>query len=59
MRIYELLIQKLVGTLLILLGAIIVVILPEDNTISIVLFVIGIYCIVKKDVMPELFENFE
>lgn len=59
MRIYELLIQKLIGAILVLLGMIIIVILPEDNTVSMVLFSIGIYFIIKKDVIPELFENFE
>ena len=59
MRIYELLIQKLIGAILVLLGTIIIVILPEDNTVSMVLFSIGIYFIIKKDVIPELFENFE
>lgn len=58
MRIYELLIQKLVGAILILLGAIIII-LSEDSTVSVVLFVIGIYFIIKKDVMHELFEEFE
>lgn len=58
MRIYELLIQKLIGAILILLGAIIVT-LSEDNTVSMVLFAIGAYFIITKDVMPELFEEFE
>ena len=46
MRIYELLIQKLVGTILILLGAIFIT-LSEDNTVSMVLFSIGIYFIIN------------
>lgn len=55
---YQLLIQKLIGAILILLGAIIII-LSEDNTVSVVLFAIGIYFIITKDVMPELFEEFE
>lgn len=55
---YQLLIQKLIGAILMLLGAIIIT-LSEDGTVSVVLFAIGIYFIIKKDVMPELFEEFE
>lgn len=55
---YQLLIQKLIGAILILLGTIIVT-LSEDSTVSMVLFAIGAYFIITKDVIPELFEEFE